>query len=97
VDEAHDRERERPVGHQLHLQRERDHVRVGRRQLVAHAEAAHVVVVGEVVAVDLDVVHRELEVGQLRVPAAAQAGQLARQLGDGSGQRARVERAQRGR
>ena len=42
VDEADHRERERAVGHQLHRERERDHVRVGRRQLVAQPEAAHV-------------------------------------------------------
>ena len=77
-------------------ERERDHVRVGRRQLVAHAEAADVVVVRPGArGRPRRRATTSSRSGSSRLAAAAQAGQLARQLGDRAGQRARVERRER--
>ncbi len=47
VDEADRAERERAVRHQRHVQREGEHVGVGRRQVVAEGEAADLGVGGD--------------------------------------------------
>ena len=54
VDEADRAEREAAVGHQRHVQREGEHVRVGRRQRVAQGEAADAGVLARPLGVDDD-------------------------------------------
>jgi hypothetical protein len=41
VHEPHGREREAAVGHQPHMEREGEHVRIRGRQLITQAEPAH--------------------------------------------------------
>src|SRR5215203_6744687 len=79
VDEPDDGHGEPAVGHQLERVRECEDVRVGRRQLVAQAEAAHPVVGGDVVAVGLDPRRRELALVQRL------AARPRQQAGDGLG------------
>jgi hypothetical protein len=55
VHEADRRHWERAAGHQRQLQREREHVGIGRRQRVGQVEAADMGVVGQPPIVDLDV------------------------------------------
>ena len=62
------RERKRPVGHDRHVQRERQHVRVGDRQRLLQREAAHLRVGRDAVAVDLHVVARQRQVEQRHDP-----------------------------
>jgi hypothetical protein len=66
VHHADHRERELAARHQLHRQREGEHVRVGGRQRVAQAEAADAVVLGEVLAVHLEAGQPQLHVRQHR-------------------------------
>ena len=78
VHEPEHAERERGVGHQPHGQREREDVEVGRRQRVPEVEAAHARVVGDVRAIERDILQRERQVGQLaRAPSARRAGPCA--------------------
>ncbi len=79
VHEPDHAEREVAVGHQPHRQREREHVQVGRRRDVGEPEAAHRVVGGEVLALDLGAVEHELGVGQRVAAPAADQRQLALQ------------------
>ena len=58
------RQRERPVGHERHLEREPEHVRVGVRQDVAAGEPAEPLVGEQVVAVDVDALARSTVSGR---------------------------------
>ena len=64
VHESDERERERLLGHQRDRQRERQHMQVGRRQLVADPETAHLLVLAQVVGIDRPVVQGVGRVGQ---------------------------------
>ncbi len=68
-------ERKRPVGHDRHVQRERQHVRVGQRQVVLEREPADLAVRRHVVAVDRHVVPRLDELGHAG-PGLADAREL---------------------
>jgi hypothetical protein len=70
VHQSDRRERKAAVGHQRQMQREREHVRVGRRQRVAQREPAYPVIGGKPVEIDADLVQRKHEIGDL-APAPA--------------------------
>ena len=66
VHQARQRQRERAVAHQRHLQRERQQMRIGRRQDVVQRQPAHPGVGGEVGRVDRHAVAGEATSGSPR-------------------------------
>ncbi|BDZ56915.1 hypothetical protein [Barrientosiimonas endolithica] len=69
------------VGEQRDLQREGQHVQVGRGQLVAQREAADPVVGRERGRIDLDVGAHDLQVGQRPAAAGGRSDRLGEQTG----------------
>ncbi len=95
VDEADGAEGEAAVCHHCHVQRESQHMRVGRGQRVAQGEAADPRVGGDLLGVGVDVGQGQLDLGDL-LAAPRHKGEQ-RGAGDHRRRRPRVERQDAGR